>query len=180
MVIKLNRSGLKCVIYVRVSTEMQVDGFSLEAQKNVVKRFAEREEMIVLNIYEDAGKSGKSIEGRPAFQKMLEDIKNGLEINYILVYKLSRFGRNAADILNSIEFIQSYDINLIATDEGIDSSQTSGKLLISVLSAVSPFFCHFLPLFSNFFFLCIKEQLSVFSRIICSIACKRRKIGNGA
>ena len=133
----MNRSGLKCVIYVRVSTEMQVDGFSLEAQKNVVKRFAEREEMIVLNIYEDAGKSGKSIEGRPAFQKMLEDIKNGLEINYILVYKLSRFGRNAADILNSIEFIQSYDINLIATDEGIDSSQTSGKLLISVLSAVS-------------------------------------------
>ena len=41
--------------------------------------------MIVKEIYEDAGKSGKSIEGRPAFQKMLTDIKGGLLIDYILV-----------------------------------------------------------------------------------------------
>jgi len=64
-------------------------------------------------------------------------IENGLSIDYVLVYKLSRFGRNAADILNSLEFIQSYGINLICIEEGIDSSQTSGKLLISVLSAVA-------------------------------------------
>lgn len=133
----MNRKGKKCVIYIRVSTEMQVDGFSLDGQRNILKRYAEREGMIVKDIYEDAGKSGKSIEGRPAFTKMLKDIGDGLSIDYILVYKLSRFGRNAADILNSIEYIQSYDINLIATEEGIDSSQTSGKLLISVLSAVS-------------------------------------------
>ena len=133
----MNREGKKCVIYIRVSTEMQVDGFSLDAQKNTLKRFAEREGMIVKEVYEDAGKSGKSIEGRPAFRKLLNDIENGLEIDFVLVYKLSRFGRNAADILTSLELIQSYDINLIATEEGIDSSQTSGKLLISVLSAVS-------------------------------------------
>ena len=41
--------------------------------------------MEIVGIYEDAGKSGKSIEGRPAFKKMLSDIKNGLEIEYILV-----------------------------------------------------------------------------------------------
>lgn len=133
----MNREGRKCVLYPRVSTEIQVDGYSLEGQKNNLKRFADREEMEVVSIYEDAGKSGKSIEGRPAFKKMLSDIKNGLQIDYILVYKLSRFGRNAADILNSLEFIQSYGINLICIEEGIDSSQTSGKLLISVLSAVA-------------------------------------------
>ena len=133
----MNREGKKCVIYLRVSTEMQVDGFSLDGQRNTLKKFAEREGMILVNTYEDAGKSGKSIEGRPSFQRMMKDIENGLEIDYVLVYKLSRFGRNAADILNSLELIQSYDINLIATEEGIDSSQTSGKLLISVLSAVS-------------------------------------------
>ena len=131
------REGKTCVIYLRVSTEMQVDGFSLDGQRNTLKKYADREGMIVKEIYEDAGKSGKSIEGRPAFQRMLNDIKNGLEINYVLVYKLSRFGRNAADILNSLELIQSYDVNLIATEEGIDSSQTSGKLLISILSSVS-------------------------------------------
>lgn len=133
----MNREGKKCVLYPRVSTEMQVDGYSLEGQKNGLKRFASREEMEVVEIYEDAGKSGKSIEGRPAFKKMLSDIKNGLAIDYILVYKLSRFGRNAADILNSLEFVQSYGVNLICIEEGIDSSQTSGKLLISVLSAVA-------------------------------------------
>ena len=133
----MNRSGMECVLYPRVSTEMQVDGFSLDGQKNSLKRFADREEMTVVDIYEDAGKSGKSIEGRPAFKKMLSDIENGLQIDYILVYKLSRFGRNAADILNSLEFIQSYGINLICIEEGIDSSQASGKLLISVLSAVA-------------------------------------------
>ncbi|RXI40144.1 recombinase family protein [Clostridium tetani] len=133
----MNRSGMKCVLYPRVSTEMQVDGFSLDGQRTSLKRFADREEMVVVDIYEDAGKSGKSIEGRPAFKKMLSDIENGLQIDYILVYKLSRFGRNAADILNSLEFVQSYGVNLICIEEGIDSSQTSGKLLISVLSAVA-------------------------------------------
>ena len=133
----MNRSGMKCVLYPRVSTEMQVDGFSLDGQRSSLKRFADREEMTVVDIYEDAGKSGKSIEGRPAFKKMLSDIENGLQIDYILVYKLSCFGRNAADILNSLEFIQSYGINLICIEEGIDSSQASGKLLISVLSAVA-------------------------------------------
>jgi len=93
--------------------------------------------MEVVDVYKDAVKSGKSIEGRPAFKKMLSDIENGIAIDYVLVYKLSRFGRNAADILNSLEFIQSYGVNLICIEEGIDSSQTSGKLLISVLSAVA-------------------------------------------
>ncbi|WP_373887471.1 recombinase family protein [Desulfosporosinus nitroreducens] len=50
-----------------------------------LKRFADREEMVVVDIYEDAGKSGKSIEGRPAFKQMLSDIENGLQIEYILV-----------------------------------------------------------------------------------------------
>ena len=133
----MNRSGRKCVLYPRVSTEMQVDGYSLDGQKSSLTRFADREEMEIVSIYEDAGKSGKSIEGRPAFKQMLFDIENGLEIDYILVYKLSRFGRNAADILNSLEHVQAFGINLICIEEGIDSSQTSGKLLISVLSAVA-------------------------------------------
>lgn len=133
----MNREGKKCVIYPRVSTEMQVEGFSLDGQKRSLMRFADREGMEVIGVYEEAGKSGKTIEGRPEFKRMLHDIKNGLDIEYVLVYKLSRFGRNASDILNSLEYIQSYGINLICIEEGIDSAQTSGKLLISVLSAVS-------------------------------------------
>ena len=51
----MNRSGMKCVLYPRVSTEMQIDGFSLDGQRTSLNRFANREEMIVVDIYEDAG-----------------------------------------------------------------------------------------------------------------------------
>ena len=44
----MNREGKKCVLYPRVSTEMQVDGYSLEGQKNSLKRFADREEMVTV------------------------------------------------------------------------------------------------------------------------------------
>ena len=132
----MDRTGKRCVLYSRVSTEMQVDGFSLAGQKTCLTSFAKREELRVVGEYEDAGKSGKSIEGRPAFKRMINDIKGGLKVDYVIVYKLSRFGRNAADVLNSLELIQDYGVNLICTDEGIESSQASGRLLISVLSVV--------------------------------------------
>ena len=53
----MNKCGKKCVLYPRVSTEMQVDGFSLDGQKSSLNRYADREEMIVVGMYEDAGKS---------------------------------------------------------------------------------------------------------------------------
>ena len=42
----MNRYGKRCVLYPRVSTEMQVDGYSLEGQKTMLTRFADREEMV--------------------------------------------------------------------------------------------------------------------------------------
>ena len=39
----MNREGKKCILYPRVSTEMQVEGYSLDGQKTSLKKFAERE-----------------------------------------------------------------------------------------------------------------------------------------
>ena len=128
----------KCYIYMRVSTAMQVDGYSLEAQKERLMKFAEFQEMEVVREYCDAGRSGKSITGRPEFQRMLQDVSEERDgVAFILVFKLSRFGRNAADVLNSLQFIQDYGVNLICVEDGIDSSKDSGKLTITVLSAVA-------------------------------------------
>lgn len=127
-----------CYIYTRVSTSMQVDGFSLDAQKDKLRKYAEFQELTVAGEYSDEGKSGKNIEGRPEFQCMLGDIASGKDdIEYVLVFKLSRFGRNAADVLNSLQLMQDYGVNLICVEDGIDSSKDSGKLMISVLSAVA-------------------------------------------
>lgn len=128
----------KCYIYIRVSTAMQVDGYSLEAQRDRLTKFAEFQGMEVVREYCDAGKSGKNITGRPEFTQMLQDVANERDaVNYILVFKLSRFGRNAADVLNSLQYIQDFGVNLICVEDGIDSSKDSGKLTITVLSAVA-------------------------------------------
>lgn len=129
---------LNCYIYTRVSTSMQVEGFSLDAQKEKLLRYAEYQNMIVAGIYSDEGCSGKNIGGRPEFQRMLSDIESGKDnVDYVLVFKLSRFGRNAADVLSSLQIMQDYGANLICVEDGIDSSKDSGKLMISVLSAVA-------------------------------------------
>ena len=72
----MKNKKIKCDIYTRVSTTMQVDGYSLDAQKEKLKRYVE-------------------------FQRMLDNIENGTdEVQFVLVFKLSRFGRNVADVLN--------------------------------------------------------------------------------
>ena len=117
---------------------MQVDGYSLDAQRDKLRKYAEYEDMVVAGEYSDEGFSGKNIQGRHEFQRMLQDIqdcKDGVE--YVLVFKLSRFGRNAADVLNSLQLMQDFGVNLICVEDGIDSSKDSGKLMISVLSAVA-------------------------------------------
>ncbi len=128
----------KCYIYTRVSTSMQVDGYSLDAQREKLRRYAEYEGMTVADEYSDEGFSGKNIQGRLEFQRMLNDIQNGKDgVEYVLVFKLSRFGRNAADVLNSLQLMQDFGVNLICVEDGIDSSKESGKLMISILSAVA-------------------------------------------
>lgn len=133
---KIERS--KVYTYTRVSTAMQIDGYSLEAQKARMKAFAEFNNYEIVGEYEDAGKSGKSIEGRIQFNQMMEDIKSGKDgVSYVLVFKLSRFGRNAADVLSTLQVMQDFGVNLICVEDGIDSSKDAGKLMISVLSAVA-------------------------------------------
>lgn len=69
---------------------------------------------------------------------MLEDIESNKDgISYVLMLKLSRFERNTADVLSSLQLMQDYDANLICVEDRIDSSKDARKLIISVLSAIS-------------------------------------------
>lgn len=117
---------------------MQVDGYSLDAQRDKLKKYAEYQELVIAGEYSDEGKSGKSVEGRPQFMQMIRDIEDSKDkVNFVLVFKLSRFGRNAADVLSSLQRMQDFGVNLICVEDGIDSSKDAGKLMISVLSAVA-------------------------------------------
>ena len=134
----MSQEKTKVYTYTRVFTAMQIDGYSLDAQKARMKAYADFNDYQIVGEYEDAGKSGKSIEGRASFCRMMEDIKSGKDgVAYVLVFKLSRFGRNAADVLSTLQVMQDFGVNLICVEDGIDSSKDAGKLMISVLSAVA-------------------------------------------
>lgn len=134
----MSKEKIKVYLYTRVSTSIQIEGYSLEAQKSRMKAFAIYNDYEIVGEYEDAGKSGRSIEGRIQFNRMMEDIKSGKDgVSFVLVFKLARFARNAADVLSTLQIMQDYGVNLICVDDGIDSSKDAGKLMISVLSAVA-------------------------------------------
>lgn len=127
----------KCYIYTRVSTAAQIEGYSLEAQQEKLHQYAEYKGLKIVGEYCDAGKSGKSIKGRPSFMKMFDDISSEKDdISYVLVFKLSRFGRNAADILKSLQLLTDYDVDLVCVEDAIDSSTQGGRLTLAILSAV--------------------------------------------
>lgn len=91
---------------------MQIDGYSLDAQRSRMKAYADFNDYEIVGEYEDAGKSGKSIEGRMQFRQMMADVKPGKDnISYVLVFQLSHFGRNAADVLSTLQVMQDFGVN---------------------------------------------------------------------
>lgn len=128
----------KVYMYTRVSTEMQIDGYSLDAQKDKIKRLAELSGYKIVKEYSDEGKSGKSIEGRPEFHQMLKDIEDEKDgIKYVMVFKLSRFGRKTLDILKSLEVMKQHDVHLISVEDNLYSDSPAGKIMISILSSIA-------------------------------------------
>ena len=125
-----------CFIYVRVSTKMQVEnGESLEAQLYELRAYAKRENLKIEQEFVDDGYSGKNITGRPHFKDMMDAIRDGAQVDYVLVFKLSRFGRNAADALSSLQFMQDYGTNLVCVKDGINSEAQMGKMMIAFMAA---------------------------------------------
>lgn len=97
----------KAYIYTRVSTNMQVEGFSLDAQETRIQQYANAFDIEIVKTYQDAGKSGKTMLGRTEFMVMISDIEAEKDkVDYVLVFKLSCFGRNAADIYVMLGFME--------------------------------------------------------------------------
>ena len=134
-----NKNQKTCYIYTRVSTEMQVDGYSLEAQEERLRKEAKYRGYKVIGVYQEEGKSGKNIVGHKVFQQMLDDIRDASKDthDYVYVFKLSRFGRNAADTLSSLQVLEDFGVSHLCVEDSIDSAGSAGKLLIAVYVAVA-------------------------------------------
>lgn len=124
-------------MYTRVSTAIQVDGFSLEGQESEIQSYCDAYSIRIVEKFSDEGKSGKSIQGRPQFKKMLKAVEEKEEVDYIIVWKLSRFGRNAREVLNALDIIERHGCSLISKEDNINSSTKEGKMLIALISIVA-------------------------------------------
>lgn len=125
---------LQCYTYARISTQTQAGGYSLDMQREQLRRESEHRGMAVAGEFSDVGPSGD----RPQFAEMMHRIQDGNPdgVAYVMVTKLSRFCRDTADVLSSFQLMQDHGVNLIAADEGIDSAAAEGKLMFHVLAGV--------------------------------------------
>ena len=96
-----NNPELKnAIIYLRVSTEEQVENFSLETQDKICKQEAERRNIAIVKVFREEGRSAKTINGRPVLIEMLEFCKkNKKNIDALIVYRLDRLSRQTSDYL---------------------------------------------------------------------------------
>ena len=115
----------KAVIYLRVSTEDQVDNYSLDTQEEICKREADKRGVEILNTFREEGRSAKTITGRPALLEMLAFCqKNKRFIDMIIVYRLDRVSRQTADYLAIRKKLAECEIKLISATEPTGNSPT--------------------------------------------------------
>lgn len=133
-----NTKGLRAAIYTRVSSEEQVDGYSLDAQREIVSAFAAQRGWQIVEIYEDAGRSGKTVY-RPDFQRMLADAKAGC-FDVIAVHKLDRFSRSLVDVFVTLKELDSYNVSFVSTTEDFDFTTPLGKVILAILAAFAQWY----------------------------------------
>ncbi|QRA16680.1 cassette chromosome recombinase CcrB [Staphylococcus shinii] len=123
--------------YIRVSTERQVEGYSIDGQITQIEQFCQFNGYDLVDIYADRGISGKSM-NRPALQRMLQDAKNG-KLDCVIVYKINRLARNTSDLLTIVEELHRQNVEFFSLSERMEVKNSTGKLLLNILASFSEF-----------------------------------------
>ena len=128
--------AMQAVGYIRVSTPGQAkEGESLRTQREAIERYAQDREWVLTEVYPDEGISGAK-NNRPALNTLLEDAKKK-KFDFVIIHSLSRFGRNARDLLNNMEILKNNGIKLLSIKDGIDYSTPYGQAMLTMLAAIA-------------------------------------------
>lgn len=119
----------KILGYTRVSTKGQVDGNSLEQQRDeIANRYS------TATIYKEQF-TGKTTE-RPVFNKVLSELETG---DTLVVTKLDRFCRSTKEGLQTIDQLMSIGVKIHILNMGLIEDTPMGKLIITNLLAFAEF-----------------------------------------
>lgn len=130
-------SPKRCAIYMRVSTEMQVDRSSLSTQESQLQEYARHQGWTVVKLLTDAGLSAKDTR-RPAFQEMVKLASEG-KINVILVSKLDRISRNLRDLLELVDNLKTWGVDFVSASQSFDTTKPAGSLMLNILGGFAQF-----------------------------------------
>ena len=123
--------------YLRVSTEEQRERQTIATQRAFSENYCNINNITVYRCYADDGVSGMiPLDQRPQGAQLLADAKAG-KFDTILVYKLDRLGRDAGLILNTVKELESLGVQIKSMTEPFDTSNPSGRFLLTILSAVA-------------------------------------------
>ena len=133
----------RCAIYTRKSSEegLEQDFNSLHAQREACEAFilSQKHEGWRLDptAYDDGGFSGGTME-RPAFQRLLTDIRQGL-IDVVVVYKVDRLTRSLADFSKIVETFDAHGVSFVSVTQQFNTSTSMGRLTLNVLLSFAQF-----------------------------------------
>jgi len=124
---------MKTVGYIRVSTDEQAnEGVSLDNQRKRIEAFCIAKDWELINVYEDAGKSGKDL-SRDGIQKLIKDSGKGI-FNAVVVYKVDRLTRRQRDLWMLIEDVFEPDgIGFVSVNEPFDTTSAIGKACLGMI-----------------------------------------------
>lgn len=123
-------------IYVRVSSEDQVDRYSIPGQLEELRAYAAEHNLSIYREYVDDGYSGKSIDGRPAMLELLADAKQG-RFHTVITWKLNRLARNLVDQLKILEIFKQHNIGWMSLTEPIEINSAQGYFTAQMLGAIA-------------------------------------------
>ncbi|MDH2882203.1 recombinase family protein [Bacillus cytotoxicus] len=127
----------KVAIYARVSTEEQAsEGYSISAQLQTLRQYANLYNWEIVDEYVDEGISGKNITGRPAMQRLVADVEQE-KFQAVLVWKISRLSRNMLDTLTLLDKFEDYGVKFISYSENFDTSSPIGRLVVQLMASIA-------------------------------------------
>lgn len=128
----------RVALYVRVSTEDQkIHGLSVEDQMTSLSAWAEKEQVVIVGFYNDAGISArKPASRRPELQRLLDDVRAG-KIDLIVFTKLDRWFRNIGEYYKVQEVLESHGVGWKTIYEDYDTTTASGRLKINIMLSVA-------------------------------------------
>ena len=135
--IKLSEKKLRVGAYCRVSTELEEQESSYEAQvEYYTRKIAETGNWKMAGIYADDGKSATNTKKRDDFNAMIKDAMDG-KIDMILTKSVSRFARNTVDTLLTIRKLKKKNVAVVFEKEGVNTLDGTGEILITILSSLA-------------------------------------------